>query len=262
MSSAELLYHGIIDNFYSHLFDKSSSYISIKPADYSDKTSDFIYPIRAGVNLVNIGIPLNKATKQDIQKSYIASIGQFYKRLLNNTLYDLTKAINRQRFPSFPLTVENNTVKGWGTDGLYHIGYDMTEDQLLEASKEFDKWATSVPSNPTIQVDGRTFTTSTLLKTDPETVLYQNDLGQDITVSQVLAQAEKGLKETDLIKMAQQAEVDLYSNVNYIKNKDKVTLNPLAVYLGSQQFKSNNFINRWQMEKASFLDTLLKKDSK
>lgn len=67
----------------------------------------------------------------------------------------------------------------------------MSEDQLLEASKEFDKWATSVPSNPTIYIDGRTFTTSTLLKTDPETVLYQNDLGQDIIVSQVLAQAEK-----------------------------------------------------------------------
>lgn len=262
MSSAELLYHGIIDNFYSHLFDESNPYVSIKPADYSDKTSDFIYPIRAGINLANIGVPLNKATKQDIQESYIASIGQFYKRLLNNTLYDLTNAINRQRFPSFPLTTGDNTVKGWGTDGLYHIGYDMSEDQLLEASKIFDKWATSVPSNPTIQIDGRTFTTSTLLKTDPETILYQNDLGQDITVSQVLAQAEKGLKETDLIKMAQQAGVDLYSNVNYIKNKDKVTLNPLAVYLGSQQFKPNNFINRWQMEKASFLDTLLKKGFK
>ena len=63
MSSAELLYHGIIDNFYSHLFDKSGSYVSIKPADYADKTSDFIYPIRAGVNLVNIGVPLNKATR-------------------------------------------------------------------------------------------------------------------------------------------------------------------------------------------------------
>lgn len=262
MSSAELLYHGIIDNFYSHLFDESNPYVSIKPADYSDKTSDFIYPIRAGINLANIGVSLNKATKQDIQESYIASIGQFYKRLLNNTLYDLTKAISRQRFPSFPLTIENNTVKGWGTDGLYHIGYDMSEDQLLEASKIFDKWATSVPSDPTIQIDGRTFTTSTLLKTDPETILYQNDLGQDITVFQVLAQAEKGLKETDLIKMAQQAGVDLYSNVNYIKNKDKVTLNPLAVYLGSQQFKPNNFINRWQMEKASFLDTLLKKGFK
>lgn len=264
MSSAELLYHGIIDNFYSHLFDESNPYISIKPADYSDKTSDFIYPIKAGVNIVNTGTPfqLNKATKQDIQESYIASIGQFYKRSLNNTLYDLTNAINRQRFPSFPLTTGDNTVKGWGTDGLYHIGYDMSEDQLLEASKIFDKWATSVPSNPTIQVDGRTFTTSTLLKTDPETILYQNDLGQDITVAQVLAQAEKGLKETDLIKMAQQAGVDLYSNVNYIKNKDKVTLNPLAVYLGSQQFKPNNFINRWQMEKASFLDTLLKKGFK
>lgn len=264
MSSAELLYHGIIDNFYSHLFDESNPYISIKPADYSDKTSDFIYPIKAGVNIVNTETPfqLNKATKQDIQESYIASIGQFYKRLLNNTLYDLTNAINRQRFPSFPLTTGDNTVKGWGTDNLYHIGYDMSEDQLLEASKEFDKWATSVPSNPTIQIDGRTFTTSTLLKTDPETILYQNDLGQDITVSQVLAQAEKGLKETDLIKMAQQAGVDLYSNVNYIKNKDKVTLNPLAVYLGSQQFKPNNFINRWQMEKASFLDTLLKKGFK
>lgn len=267
MSSAELLYHGIIDNFYSHLFDKSSSYVSIKPADYSDKTSDFIYPIRAGVNLVNIGVPLNKATRQDIQKSYIASIGQFYKRLLNNTLYDLTKAINRQRFPSFPLTVENNTVKGWGTDGLYHIGYDMSEDQLLEASKEFDKWATSVPSNPTIQIDGRTFTTSTLLKTNPKTILYQDDLGYNITVSEVLAQAEKGLKETDLIKMAQQAGVDLYSNVNYIKNKDKVTLNPLAVYLGSQQFKLIDseykyFNRRWEMEKASFLDTLLKKGFK
>lgn len=264
MSSAELLYHGIIDNFYSHLFDESNPYISIKPADYSDKTSDFIYPIKAGVSIVNTGTPfqLNKATKQDIQKSYIASIGQFYKRSLNNTLYDLTNAINRQRFPSFPLTTGDNTVKGWGTDGLYHIGYDMSEDQLLEASKIFDKWATSVPSNPTIQVDSRTFTTSTLLKTDPETILYQNDLGQDITVAQVLAQAEKGLKETDLIKMAQQAGVDLYSNVNYIKNKDKVTLNPLAVYLGSQQFKPNNFINRWQMEKASFLDTLLKKGFK
>lgn len=262
MSSAELLYHGIIDNFYSHLFDESNPYVSIKPADYSDKTSDFIYPIRAGINLANIGIPLNKATKQDIQESYIASIGQFYKRLLNNTLYDLTNAISRQRFPSFPLTTGDNTVKGWGTDGLYHIGYDMSEDQLLEASKEFDKWATSVPSNLTIQIDGRTFTTSTLLKTDPETVLYQNDLGQDITVAQVLAQAEKGLKETDLIKMAQQAGVDLYSNINYIKNKDKVTLNPLAVYLGSQQFKPNNFINRWQMEKANFLDTLLKKGFK
>lgn len=264
MSSAELLYHGIIDNFYSHLFDESNPYISIKLADYSDKTSDFIYPIKAGVNIVNTETPfqLNKATKQDIQESYIASIGQFYKRSLNNTLYDLTNAINRQRFPSFPLTTGDNTVKGWGTDGLYHIGYDMSEDQLLEASKIFDKWATSVPSNPTIQVDGRTFTTSTLLKTDPETILYQNDLGQDITVAQVLAQAEKGLKETDLIKMAQQAGVDLYSNVNYIKNKDKVTLNPLAVYLGSQQFKPNNFINRWQMEKASFLDTLLKKGFK
>lgn len=264
MSSAELLYHGIIDNFYSHLFDESNPYISIKPADYSDKTSDFIYPIKAGVNIVNTETPfqLNKATKQDIQESYIASIGQFYKRSLNNTLYDLTNAINRQRFPSFPLTTGDNTVKGWGTDGLYHIGYDMSEDQLLEASKIFDKWATSVPSNPTIQVDGRTFITSTLLKTDPETILYQNDLGQDITVAQVLAQAEKGLKETDLIKMAQQAGVDLYSNVNYIKNKDKVTLNPLAVYLGSQQFKPNNFINRWQMEKASFLDTLLKKGFK
>lgn len=264
MSSAELLYHGIIDNFYSHLFDESNPYISIKPADYSDKTSDFIYPIKAGVNIVNTETPfqLNKATKQDIQESYIASIGQFYKRSLNNTLYDLTNAINRQRFPSFPLTTGDNTVKGWGTDGLYHIGYDMSEDQLLEASKIFDKWATSVPSNPTIQVDGRTFTTSTLLKTDPETILYQNDLGQDITVAQVLAQAEKGLKETNLIKMAQQAGVDLYSNVNYIKNKDKVTLNPLAVYLGSQQFKPNNFINRWQMEKASFLDTLLKKGFK
>lgn len=264
MSSAELLYHGIIDNFYSHLFDESNPYISIKPADYSDKTSDFIYPIKAGVNIVNTETPfqLNKATKQDIQESYIASIGQFYKRSLNNTLYDLTNAINRQRFPSFPLTTGDNTVKGWGTDGLYHIGYDMSEDQLLEASKIFDKWVTSVPSNPTIQVDGRTFTTSTLLKTDPETILYQNDLGQDITVAQVLAQAEKGLKETDLIKMAQQAGVDLYSNVNYIKNKDKVTLNPLAVYLGSQQFKPNNFINRWQMEKASFLDTLLKKGFK
>lgn len=264
MSSAELLYHGIIDNFYSHLFDESNPYISIKPADYSDKTSDFIYPIKAGVNIVNTETPfqLNKATKQDIQESYIASIGQFYKRSLNNTLYDLTNAINRQRFPSFPLTTGDNTVKGWGTDGLYHIGYDMSEDQLLEASKIFDKWATSVPSNPTIQVDGRTFTTSTLLKTDPETILYQNDLRQDITVAQVLAQAEKGLKETDLIKMAQQAGVDLYSNVNYIKNKDKVTLNPLAVYLGSQQFKPNNFINRWQMEKASFLDTLLKKGFK
>lgn len=264
MSSAELLYHGIIDNFYSHLFDESNPYISIKPADYSDKTSDFIYPIKAGVNIVNTETPfqLNKATKQDIQESYIASIGQFYKRSLNNTLYDLTNAINRQRFPSFPLTTGDNTVKGWGTDGLYHIGYDMSEDQLLEASKIFDKWATSVPSNPTIQVDGRTFTTSTLLKTDPETILYQNDLGQDITVAQVLAQAEKGLKETDLIKMAQQVGVDLYSNVNYIKNKDKVTLNPLAVYLGSQQFKPNNFINRWQMEKASFLDTLLKKGFK
>lgn len=264
MSSAELLYHGIIDNFYSHLFDESNPYISIKPADYSDKTSDFIYPIKAGVNIVNTETPfqLNKATKQDIQESYIASIGQFYKRSLNNTLYDLTNAINRQRFPSFPLTTGDNTVKGWGTDGLYHIGYDISEDQLLEASKIFDKWATSVPSNPTIQVDGRTFTTSTLLKTDPETILYQNDLGQDITVAQVLAQAEKGLKETDLIKMAQQAGVDLYSNVNYIKNKDKVTLNPLAVYLGSQQFKPNNFINRWQMEKASFLDTLLKKGFK
>lgn len=262
MSSAELLYHGIIDNFYSHLFDESNPYVSIKPADYSDKTSDFIYPIRAGINLANIGVPLNKATKQDIQESYIASIGQFYKRLLNNTLYDLTKAINRQRFPSFPLTTGDNTVKGWGTDGLYHIGYDMSEDQLLEASKIFDKWATSVPSNPTIQIDGRTFTTSTLLNMDSETILYQNDLGQDITVSQVLAQAEKGLKETDLIKMAQQATVNLYSNVHYIKNKDKVTLNPLAVYLGSQQFKPNNFINRWQMEKASFLDTLLKKGFK
>lgn len=264
MSSAELLYHGIIDNFYSHLFDESNPYISIKPADYSDKTSDFIYPIKAGVNIVNTETPfqLNKATRQDIQESYIASIGQFYKRSLNNTLYDLTNAINRQRFPSFPLTTGDNTVKGWGTDGLYHIGYDMSEDQLLEASKIFDKWATSVPSNPTIQVDGRTFTTSTLLKTDPETILYQNDLGQDITVAQVLAQTEKGLKETDLIKMAQQAGVDLYSNVNYIKNKDKVTLNPLAVYLGSQQFKPNNFINRWQMEKASFLDTLLKKGFK
>lgn len=264
MSSAELLYHGIIDNFYSHLFDESNPYISIKPADYSDKTSDFIYPIKAGVNIVNTETPfqLNKATKQDIQESYIASIGQFYKRSLNNTLYDLTNAINRQRFPSFSLTTGDNTVKGWGTDGLYHIGYDMSEDQLLEASKIFDKWATSVPSNLTIQIDGRTFTTSTLLKTDPETVLYQNDLGQDITVAQVLAQAEKGLKETDLIKMAQQAGVDLYSNVNYIKNKDKVTLNPLAVYLGSQQFKPNNFINRWQMEKASFLDTLLKKGFK
>lgn len=264
MSSAELLYHGIIDNFYSHLFDESNPYISIKPADYSDKTSDFIYPIKAGVNIVNTETPfqLNKATKQDIQESYIASIGQFYKRLLNNTLYDLTNAINRQRFPSFPLTTGDNTVKGWGTDGLYHIGYNMSEDQLLEASKIFDKWATSVPSNPAIQVDGRTFTTSTLLKTDPETILYQNDLGQDITVAQVLAQAEKGLKETDLIKMTQQAGVDLYSNVNYIKNKDKVTLNPLAVYLGSQQFKPNNFINRWQMEKASFLDTLLKKGFK
>lgn len=264
MSSAELLYHGIIDNFYSHLFDESNPYISIKPADYSDKTSDFIYPIKAGVNIVNTETPfqLNKATKQDIQESYIASIGQFYKRSLNNTLYDLTNAINRQRFPSFPLTTGDNTVKGWGTDGLYHIGYDMSEDQLLEASKIFDKWATSVPSNLTIQVDGRTFTTSTLLKTDPETILYQNDLEQDITVAQVLAQAEKGLKETDLIKMAQQAGVDLYSNVNYIKNKDKVTLNPLAVYLGSQQFKPNNFINRWQMEKASFLDTLLKKGFK
>lgn len=264
MSSAELLYHGIIDNFYSHLFDESNPYISIKPADYSDKTSDFIYPIKAGVNIVNTETPfqLNKATKQDIQESYIASIGQFYKRSLNNTLYDLTNAINRQRFPSFPLTTGDNTVKGWGTDGLYHIGYDMSEDQLLEASKIFDKWATSVPSNPTIQIDGRTFTTSTLLNTNPETILYQNDLGQDITVSQVLAQAEKGLKETDLIKMAQQANVDLYSNVNYIKNKDKVTLNPLAVYLGSQQFKPNNFINRWQMEKASFLDTLLKKGFK
>lgn len=264
MSSAELLYHGIIDNFYSHLFDESNPYISIKPADYSDKTSDFIYPIKAGVNIVNTETPfqLNKATKQDIQESYIASIGQFYKRSLNNTLYDLTNAINRQRFPSFPLTTGDNTVKGWGTDGLYHIGYDMSEDQLLEASKIFDKWATSVPSNPTIQIDGRTFTTSTLLNTNPETILYQNDLGQDITVSQVLAQAEKGLKETDLIKMAQQANVDLYSNVNYIKNKDKVTLNPLAVYLGSQQFKLNNFINRWQMEKASFLDTLLKKGFK
>lgn len=264
MSSAELLYHGIIDNFYSHLFDESNPYISIKPADYSDKTSDFIYPIKAGVNIINTETPfqLNKATKQDIQESYIASIGQFYKRSLNNTLYDLTNAINRQRFPSFPLTTGDNTVKGWGTDGLYHIGYDMSEDQLLEASKIFDKWATSVPSNPTIQVDGRTFTTSTLLKTDPETILYQNDLEQDITVAQVLAQAEKGLKETDLIKMAQQTGVDLYSNVNYIKNKDKVTLNPLAVYLGSQQFKPNNFINRWQMEKASFLDTLLKKGFK
>lgn len=262
MSSAELLYHGIIDNFYSHLFDESNPYVSIKPADYSDKTSDFIYPIRAGINLANIGVPLNKATKQDIQESYIASIGQFYKRLLNNTLYDLTNAINRQRFPSFPLTTGDNTVKGWGTDGLYHIGYDMSEDQLLEASKIFDKWATSVPSNSTIQVDGRTFTTSTLLNTNPETILYQNDLEQDITVAQVLAQAEKGLKETDLIKMAQQAGVDLYSNVNYIKNKDKVTLNPLTVYLGSQQFKPNNFINRWQMEKASFLDTLLKKGFK
>lgn len=264
MSSAELLYHGIIDNFYSHLFDESNPYISIKPADYSDKTSDFIYPIKAGVNIVNTETPfqLNKATKQDIQESYIASIGQFYKRSLNNTLYDLTNAINRQRFPSFPLTTGDNTVKGWGTDGLYHIGYDMSEDQLLEASKIFNKWATSIPSNPTIQIDGRTFTTSTLLKTDPETILYQNDLGQDITVAQVLAQAEKGLKETDLIKMAQQAGVDLYSNVNYIKNKDKVTLNPLAVYLGSQQFKPNNFINRWQMEKASFLDTLLKKGFK
>lgn len=264
MSSAELLYHGIIDNFYSHLFDESNPYISIKPADYSDKTSDFIYPIKAGVNIVNTETPfqLNKATKQDIQESYIASIGQFYKRSLNNTLYDLTNAINRQRFPSFPLTTGDNTVKGQGTDGLYHIGYNMSEDQLLEASKIFDKWATSVPSNLTIQIDGRTFTTSTLLKTDPETVLYQNDLGQDITVAQVLAQAEKGLKETDLIKMAQQAGIDLYSNVNYIKNKDKVTLNPLAVYLGSQQFKPNNFINRWQMEKASFLDTLLKKGFK
>lgn len=264
MSSAELLYHGIIDNFYSHLFDKSGSYVSIKPADYSDKTSDFIYPIRAGINLANIGVPLNKATRQDIQNSYIASIGQFYKRLLNNTLYDLTNAINRQRFPSFPLTTGDNTVKGQGTDGLYHIGYDMSEDQLLEASKIFDKWATTVPSNPTIQIDGRTFTTSTLLKTDPETILYQNDLGQDITVAQVLAQAEKGLKETDLIKMAQQAGVDLYSNVNYIKNKNKVTLNPLAVYLGSQQFnpKTKNFSKRWEMEKASFLDTLLKKGFK
>lgn len=262
MSSAELLYHGIMDNFYAHLFDDSNPYVSIKPADYSDKTSDFIYPIRAGVNIVNIGVPLNKATRQNIQDSYKASIGQFYKRSLNNTLYDLTKAINRQRFPSFPLTTGDNTVKGWGTDGLYHIGYDMTEDQLLEASKIFDKWVTSVPSNPTIQIDGHTFTTSTLLNTDPETVLYQNDLGQNITVSQVLAQAEKGLKETDLIKMAQQAEVNLYVNVNYIKNKDKINLNPLAVYLGSQQFKPNNFINRWQMEQASFLDTLLKKGFK
>lgn len=262
MSSAELLYHGIMDNFYAHLFDDSNPYVSIKPADYSDKTSDFIYPIRAGVNVVNIGVPLNKATRQNIQDSYKASIGQFYKRSLNNTLYDLTRAINRQRFPSFPLTTEDNTVKGWGTDGLYHIGYDMTEDQLLEASKIFDKWVTSVPSNPTIQIDGHTFTTSTLLNTDPETVLYQNDLGQDITVAQILAQAEKGLKETDLIKMAQQAEVNLYVNVNYIKNKDKINLNPLAVYLGSQQFKPNNFTNRWQMEQASFLDTLLKKGFK
>lgn len=262
MSSAELLYHGIMDNFYAHLFDDSNPYVSIKPADYSDKTSDFIYPIRAGVNVVNIGVPLNKATRQDIQDSYKASIGQFYKRLLNNTLYDLTRAINRQRFPSFPLTTGDNTIKGWGTDGLYHIGYDMTEDQLLEASKIFDKWITSVPSNPSIQVDGHTFTTSTLLNTDPETILYQNDLGQDVTVSQVLAQAEKGLRETDLVKMAQQAGVNLYVNVNYVKNKDKIKLNPLAVYLGSQQFKPDNFINRWQMEQASFLDTLLKKGFK
>ena len=62
--------------------------------------------------------------------------------------------------------------------------------------------------------------------------------------------------------MAQQAGVNLYVNVNYIKNKDKINLNSLAVYLGSQQFKPNNFINRWQMEQASFLDTLLKKGFK
>lgn len=262
MNSAELMYHGIMDNFFAHLFDDSNPYIAIKPADYSDKTSDFIYSIKANVNVANIGVSLNKATRADIQKSYIQSIGQFYKRSLNNTLYDLTRAINRQRFPSFPLTTESNKAIGWEEDGLYHIGYNMTEDQLLEASKVFDSWVKTVPSNTTIQIDGNTFTTSTLLNMDTGQVLYQNAAGQDITVGEVLASTEKGLKESDLIKMAQEAGVSLYANVNYVKDKGKINLNPLAVYLGSQQFKDNHFNARWQMEQLSFLDTLLKKGFK
>jgi len=75
MSSAELAYHGIIDNFFTHLFDESNPYVTIKPADYSDKTSDFVYSIRTNVNVANIGVSLNKATREDIQKSYILSIG-------------------------------------------------------------------------------------------------------------------------------------------------------------------------------------------
>lgn len=262
MSSAELAYHGIIDNFFTHLFDESNPYVTIKPADYSDKTSDFVYSIKTNVNVANIGVSLNKATREDIQKSYILSIGQFYKRSLNNTLYDLTRAINRQKFPSYPLTTEANTTIGWGEDGLYHVGYNMTEDQLLEASKIFDTWATTIPTNSTIQIDGNTFTTSTLLAMNPDDILYQNATGKDVTVSEVLAQSEKGLKESDLIKMAQDAGISLYANINYIKTKGKINLNPLAVYLGSQQFKPDQFTRRWQMEQASFLDTLLKKGFK
>lgn len=288
MTSAELIYHGVFDNFFAHLFDKTNPFITVKPGTYSDKTSDYVYPIRANININRIATPLTQINSQQVKDAYKQTVGEYYRRILNNVLYDWTSAVDQTKYPSFPLTIGADNSKAG--DKL-SIGYNMSMDELLNASKILDRWTQQVPTHKSIRLsNGKQVSTSTIYKdyveaadkNIPYDISYQTDSEGNVlldnsgnpvikssrTLQEVYDSLEKGVTIQQLSSMAQSRGAAIYSNITYRGVKGKARLNPVLVFLGSQQFKMDDtgnttlFDRRWELEKIYFINSLLKKQFK
>lgn len=274
MTAAELVYHGIFDNFYSHYFDDNNAEVFIKSATYSDKTTEAVARISASTILQIPGLSakttLGNITREDAKLLFQNTVGKYYYRYMVNTLHDLASIFSSVE--SCPIKIGNDFSEATDPDtravtmtvSLNNINIDNS-DKVLKAAQLFNNWAKSY-INKQQKINGKTFQyleDNNLIKEDngqySVAVTTTDPNTQESTTTWQPVIVKRGLTEQELTNRASANHTNIYKYMQYeICPDGTITINPLGMYLATIQYSDEYWNQRWQKEEYSFIDTLLK----
>lgn len=271
MNVNEMTHHAIFDNFYNHFWDDGE--ITFQPMDYSDKGVQIVYTARGNIKIVNDNgesVDIQHATPQQIQQLYKQSIGGFYTKSLRNTLIDISNSINRNTYPSYPVSTHPED------NAPIHINQSSTRIELLEAAKAIDKWMRESPTASQLVIGDSKLSTQSIYSqylANPAAPYMKAVIGGESTtiinpetnmpytnveLYTLATQNGVGITEEQLTDQADASGIILYKNMSYTQNKGKIRLNPALVYMGTLQFEGDNLEQRWNRNKMFFIQDMLK----
>ena len=138
MTEGELFYHAIVNKFLIPITSRDK-YIIVQPTTYSDKTKFVNYMVSTIFN----GKDLSKMSNSELESLYINSIGEGYKTVLQNVLYDYARIFDLYDEYNEAYTTEFGVTINVNNEGIRKLVTtidrrlnSLTEDELVALARQ------------------------------------------------------------------------------------------------------------------------------